>query len=133
MITHPTAQELVESVAGWLPVDGGASPFSLRVARNALGIAARELAQAPAADARAAARMAALLGREGARADLDRALVEAIRSGAIAPDDPALLAHLRAAALDTLAIDQPKYAHELGASVPLPAREGLGVGATTAE
>ena len=28
-------------------------------------------------------------------------------------DAPALLAHLRATALDTLAIDQPKYAHEL--------------------
>lgn len=114
MITHPTAQELVEGVATWLPVDGSAGGFQLRVARNALQIAARELALAPAADARAAERMAALLGREGTRDELDRALVEAIRSGAIAPDDPALLAHLKAAALDALAIDQPKYAHELG-------------------
>ena len=114
MITHPSAQELVESVADWLPLDGSAGPFSLRVARNALGIAARELAQAPAADARAVERMGALLGRWGARDELDRGLVEAIRSGAILPDDPRLLAHLHAAALDALAIDQPKYAHELG-------------------
>jgi hypothetical protein len=114
MITHPTAQELVESVATWLPLDGSAHPFSLRVARNALQIAARDLALAPAADARAVERMAAILGRWGSREELDAGLVEAIRSGAIRPDDPQLLAHLKAAALDALAIDQPKYAHELG-------------------
>ena len=114
MLTHPTAQELVAGVAAWLPLDGSAGPFQLRVARNALEIAARDLAQGPAADARAAERMRALLGRDGTREELDAALVEAIRSGAIAPDDPALTAHLKAAALDALAIDQPRYAHELG-------------------
>lgn len=114
MITHPTAQELVAGVARWLPVDGSAGTFGLRVARNALEIAARDLELGPAADARAAARMAALLGRDGTRDELDAALVAAIREGTIAPDDPALVAHLRACALDSLAIDQPKYAHELG-------------------
>lgn len=114
MITHPSAQELVESVAKWLPLDGSAGAFQLRVARNALAIAARDLALAPAADARAVERMAALLGRWGTREDLDAALAEAIRTGAILPDDPRLLAHLKAAALDALAIDQPNYAHELG-------------------
>lgn len=114
MITHPTAQELVAGVARWLPLDGTASGFGLRVARNALEIAARDLALGPAADARAAERLHALLGQDGTRDELDRVLVEAIRAGAIAPDDPALVAHLRACALDTLAIDQPRYAHELG-------------------
>jgi hypothetical protein len=114
MITHPSAQELVHAVAAWLPVDGSAGTFGLRVARNALEIAARDMAQAPATEATASARMAALLDREGSREDLDRALVEAIRNGTIAPDDPALVAHLRACALDALAIDQPRYAHELG-------------------
>jgi hypothetical protein len=114
MITHPTAQELVESVAAWLPVDGGASGFAMRVARNALEIAARDLAQGPAADARAVERIAALLGRWSTREELDAGLAEAIRSGAILPDDPRLIAHLRAAALDALTVDQPKYAHELG-------------------
>ena len=33
MITHPTAQELVAGVATWLPIDGSASVFGLRVAR----------------------------------------------------------------------------------------------------
>lgn len=114
MITHPTAQELVSGVAAWLPVDGSAGTFGLRVARNALEIASRDLALGPAADARAAERMRALLGQEGTRDVLDEALAGAIRAGTIAPDDPALVAHLRACALDALAIDQPKYAHELG-------------------
>ncbi|WP_298668252.1 DUF6285 domain-containing protein [uncultured Sphingomonas sp.] len=116
MITHPTAQALVAGVAGWLPVDGSASGFTLRVARNALEIAARDMALGPAADARAAARIAALLGRDdtGDRDALDALLVAAIRDGAIAPDDPRLIAHMKACALDTLAIDQPRYAHELG-------------------
>lgn len=114
MITHPTAHELVAGVAHWLPVDGSASVFGLRVARNALEIAARDMALSPAADARAVERMRALLSRDGTRDELDAALVEAIRSGTIAPDDPALVAHLKATALDTIAIDQPKYAHTLG-------------------
>ncbi|NJR79020.1 DUF6285 domain-containing protein [Sphingomonas corticis] len=113
MLTHPTAQALIDGVARWLPVDGSASPFTLRVARNALEIAARDLALGPGADVRAAGRLAALLHREGDRETLDRALVDALRAGRIAPDDPALIAHLRACALDSLAIDQPRYAHEL--------------------
>lgn len=113
MLTHPPAAALVEGVAAWLPLDGSASPFSLRVARNALEIAARDLALGPAADARAGERLAALLGESGDRDTLDRLLVEALRHGEIAPDDPALVAHLRLCALDSLAIDQPRYAHEL--------------------
>lgn len=102
------------SVATWLPVDGSAGTFALRVARNALEIANRDLTLGPPADARAAERMRALLGREGTREELDAILAGAIRNGTIAPDDPALVAHLRACALDALAIDQPRYAHELG-------------------
>ena len=64
--------------------------------------------------AREVERMRALLHRDGTRDELDAALAAAIRSGMIAPDDPALVAHLKATALDTIAIDQPKYAHTLG-------------------
>ncbi|QKS01787.1 protein kinase [Sphingomonas sp. CL5.1] len=114
MISHPTARALVEGVSRWLPVDGSASGFTLRVARNALEIAARDMALGPAADARAAERIAALLGCDvGDRDSLDRLLVEAIRAGSIAPDDSRLVAHMKACALDSLAIDQPRYAHEL--------------------
>ncbi|UVO51889.1 DUF6285 domain-containing protein [Sphingomonas sp. SUN019] len=107
---------MIEGVATWLPFDGSATTFGLRVARNALEIAARDIALSPAADARAAERMRKILDREGAREELDTALVDAIRSGMIAPDDPALIAHMKACALDMLAIDQPKYAHELTAA-----------------
>ncbi|PCG15498.1 MULTISPECIES: DUF6285 domain-containing protein [Sphingomonas] len=115
MLTHPTAQALVEGVAAWLPLDGSASPFALRVARNALDIAARDMALGPAADERAAQRIAAILGQTGSRDALDRALVASIRAGTIAPDDPRLIAHLVASTLDHLAIDQPRYVHELAA------------------
>jgi hypothetical protein len=57
--------------------------------------------------------MRALLGQEGTRDALDLTLVQAIRSGGIAPDDPRLIAHMKACALETLAIDQPRYAHDL--------------------
>lgn len=118
MLTHPAAHELVTGVAGWLPTDGTASAFQLRVARNALEIAGRDLTLGPAADERAAVRLRALLSMpQGDRDTLDRALVAAIRDGRIAPDDPALIAHLRAAALDALAIDQPRYAHEIARPV----------------
>lgn len=114
MLTHPTAQALVAGVAAWLPVDGKASAFAMRVARNALEIAARDMALGPAADDRAAQRLRTLLGQDGGTRDsLDVALVEALRDGRVQPDDPALVAHLRACALDALAIDQPRYAHEL--------------------
>lgn len=115
MITHPTAHALVEGVAKWLPLDGSESGFTLRVARNALEIAARDIALGPAADARAEVRLRALLAQEGGDRDsLDRLLVAALRDRRIAADDPALVAHMRACALDALAIDQPKYRHELG-------------------
>lgn len=114
MITHPTAQALVEGVAGWLPVDGSANGFALRVARNALEIAARDMALGPAADARAVGRLRALTGGAGTREALDERLTAMIRTGEIAPDDAALVAHMKACAIDSLAIDQPKYAHELG-------------------
>jgi hypothetical protein len=113
MLTHPTAHELVDGVARWLAADPTPSGFQLRVARNALEIAARDMAQGPDADRRAVERLSALLGIEGDRDLLDAALTTALREGRIAPDAPALLAHLRASALDSLAIDQPRYAHEL--------------------
>ena len=65
MLTHPTAHEIVDGVARWLAGDSPPSGFQLRVARNVLEIAARDMAQSPDADARAAARLRALLGVDG--------------------------------------------------------------------
>jgi hypothetical protein len=85
------------------------------VAANALGIVSRELAQWPAAEAAAVARMQAFLGRDGDYETLNAALAEALRDGSVSADDPAVFDHLRRTTLATLAIDQPRYRHELAA------------------
>lgn len=116
MIEQPSIAQLVEATARWAAGndDAPAGSFGRRVARSALDTVSRELAQGPAAEARAVDRMRALLGQDGDFATLNRALADAIRAGRIAPGDAALLAHLKATARDMLAIDQPRYAHELG-------------------
>ena len=71
------------------------------------------LALGDAAEQAAATRIKALLGRDGSYDELNAGLADAIRAGTIAWDDPHLLAHLAATARDMLAIDQPRYAHQL--------------------
>jgi hypothetical protein len=112
MTTHPTAQQLLQAVIDWL---GGAQRdgYMALVARNALGIVQRELAQGEAADAAALGRLRDLLGSDGDFAELELELSARIRDGAVAPDDPALLRHLRLQIIDRLAIDQPKYKSSL--------------------
>lgn len=91
---EPSGAEILTAVSEWLgsdvkPLVNGRARFDLAVARNALGIVARELAQRPqAADAALAADL--LVGT----ADLST---------------PGLLARLRRMALDKLAADMPKY------------------------
>lgn len=112
LISHPTAAELLEAVSVML---GGAGEpaFARRLAKNAVDTVARELALGPAAEQRAAARLQSLTGAEGSFDHLSAQLVQEIRSGKLADDDPALLDHCRRTALDMLAIDQPRYAHGL--------------------
>jgi hypothetical protein len=114
MLSHPTREELLEAVSRWL---GGDQPdtgaFQLRLARNAVDTVRRELALGDAAEQAAATRIKALLGRDGSYDELNAGLADAIRAGTIAWDDPHLLAHLAATARDMLAIDQPRYAHQL--------------------
>lgn len=117
MIDAPTAAEIAASVARWRETRGAdVSDFEERVAANALGIAEREAALWPAAEARAVARLRALTGPDGGFAALEAALAAMIRAREIAPTDPALIGHLIAAARDRLAIDQPSYVHDLGES-----------------
>jgi hypothetical protein len=114
MITHPTREELLEAVSQWLAADQpDTGAFQMRLARNAIDTVRRELALGDQAESAAAIRIAHLLGREGDFAMLNAGLADAIRDGTVAWHDVRLLDHLRATALDMLAIDQPRYAHDL--------------------
>ncbi len=91
---EPSAAEMVAAVSEWLasdikPLVSGRDKFDLAVARNALGIVARELTQRPAAT--------------------DAALSADLLSGKAGLATPGLLARLRRMALDKLAADMPKY------------------------
>lgn len=113
MITCPTAGELQQALDLFDQQangpDDGRRAFMTRVADNARALLARETALGPAATDAEQARLAALLARDGDAATLNGQLCDALRSGALAPRDPAVLAHLRATALDRIAIDQPTY------------------------
>jgi hypothetical protein len=116
MIEGPRKDELLEATVAWLETaPTSADGFHRKVAANALGIVSRELAQWPAAEAAAVARMQAILGRDGDYGTLNAALAECLRDGSVSGDDPVVFDHLRRTALDTLAIDQPRYRHELAA------------------
>ena len=94
-IGEPTNGEMVQAVRDWLadaikPDAEGHAKFQVAVAMNALGIVMRDL------DA-------------GVRAE-DRALADALLSGATSLAQPGLIAKLRRAVLDKCAVDSPKYA-----------------------
>jgi hypothetical protein len=118
MTTHPRTEELVAAVAEWIeglrPSLEPRDAFLARVAANALATVGRELTLGAAADAAAAARLAALLGRSGPIDELETALCLAIRNGEIDVETPGLLDALRANTADRLAIDQPGYRTDAG-------------------
>jgi hypothetical protein len=114
MISHPTAAELSEAIAAFdaqpVAAPGDARhAFLARVTDNARATVARETELGARLETEALARLRALLGHEGDFETLNARLCQAIRDGAISPQDPALLAHLRAAAIGQIAIDQPSY------------------------
>ena len=91
---EPDASEVLTAVAEWLasdikPLVSGRGKFDLAVARNALGIVAREIAQRPLAT--------------------DAELAADLLSGKADLATPGLLARLRRMALAKLAADMPKY------------------------
>lgn len=90
---EPSAGEVLTAVSEWLGTIkdrlAGRERFDLAVARNALGIAARELAHRPQVH--------------------DRPLADALLAGETSLAEPGLLARLRRMALDKLSADQPKY------------------------
>lgn len=115
MHERPDALELIAAVREFLSEHAmaeleGRTRFHARIAVNALSIVERELTLRGPANEREAARLRALLEREGELDEQVRELSQRIGSGELADDDEALLEHLWATALDKLAIDQPGYA-----------------------
>ena len=111
----PATPELIDAVSEFLsrevaPTLSGRLAFHLRVALNVLATVRREIELGPAADRAEAARLAELLGDAGDLESLNVELCRRIAEGELDPADPALVEHLWATTLDTLAIDQPGYA-----------------------
>ncbi len=92
-----------------LPGLKDAAWFNVKVAVNMLGIIERELRLGPELNAAETARLRSLLGGDGAPEVLNRGLAQAIRDGALAIDDPRLLAHLRQSTADALRINNPHW------------------------
>lgn len=117
MITHPRTEELAQAVAEWIEqIRPGLDPrnaFLARVAVNVLSVIGREVADGPAAEARAVEAMGGVLGRDGDFQALNAELCQRIRGGEFTEATPGLLAALRTIAMGQLAIDQPRYRHEL--------------------
>lgn len=113
MISHPTAAELTEAIATFeaeAVIPGEArQTFLARVTDNARATLAREAKHGARLETEAVERLKALLEQTGDYAKLNAKLCEALRSGAIDPLNPALLAHLRATAIGQIAVDQPAY------------------------
>lgn len=91
---EPSGAEILTAISEWLnseikPLVSGRGKFDLAVARNALGIVAREIKQRPVAT--------------------DASLSADLLAGKVDLSTPGLLARLRRMALDKLAADMPKY------------------------
>ena len=105
----PDAAGLVEAVREFLerdvmPATSGRVQFHTRVAVNVLAIVERELAAAPAQEARHAAGLAAL----GFASDAE--LAAAIRDGRVEDRIDAVVEFVRATVSDKLAVANPRYA-----------------------
>ncbi|MFJ9174380.1 phosphotransferase family protein [Streptomyces sp. NPDC102360] len=104
---RPGADALLRSVQDFLTEAAAGDPrlrYLSRVAAGAVAVARREALLAPAQAEAHAGRLAAL-----GRAD-DRDLAQAIRDGAVDPDDPMVLDAVRRGVLDKLAVANPAYA-----------------------
>lgn len=104
----PDAAALIGAVAAYLrddlmPRTDGPDRWHLRIAANALSVAAREVTDGPASVAEHHERLAALgFGN-------DRELSEAIRAGAVDGRFEAVLDAVAAGVADSLAIANPTY------------------------
>jgi hypothetical protein len=114
MQDHPSPVEILDVAIAHLrdtvlPDLQSRTAFEMRVTLNALGLVRRSLALASQSDVAERARLSALLGEEGDLRALNRVLCERIGSGQMDLGTPGLAEHLRATALEKLAVDQPSY------------------------
>jgi hypothetical protein len=122
MNNFPPATELLASASRFLrdqllPALSGADAFNLRVSINAIDLVRRELEQKGEAEKREHGRLATLL--EDRTSDIDTlrdTLCRKITAGELTLDQSELRNHLRATAIDRLAIDQPTYSAYLAAA-----------------
>jgi hypothetical protein len=83
--------------------------FETRVIISALELVRREFSLQPSSDRAEILRLEKLLGHGADLRSLNQSLCAAIAAGVIDLDTPGLMEHLRATALEKLAVDQPKY------------------------
>lgn len=119
MSAHPPTPAVLAAISRFLrdqvaPTLKDDLAFNMRVTLGALELVRREIEQAQGADEREHQRLIGLMG-EGELDALREALCDRIAAGELTLDDPALSAHLRATAIDRLAIDQPTYSAYLAA------------------
>ena len=110
---HPTSAELLDAVSMFLREDvmagtDGRLNFLARVAANVVDGVRREVLDGPGQERRHRERLAALGLADQA------GFAAALRCGRLAHDDPAVLAAVRAAVTDRLAVANPRYFDQPG-------------------
>lgn len=113
-VDMPRIDELVTSVRDYLRADvmgatKGRTQFLARVASNSLDVVLRELAVGARHRARQVEQLRALLRESGELESLRGRLVQRLRDGTIALDQPGLADYLRESVVNQVAIDQPSY------------------------
>ncbi len=113
-VSIPPAADLLGAVRDYL--DAEVLPglhddkwFNVKIAINVLALIERELRLGAQADSEDRTRLESLTRAHGSLDELTARLALAIREGAIAWDDPALLDHLRRTTADALRINNPKW------------------------
>ncbi len=105
------AAALIEAVSLFLgeiePRLHGREAFHAKVAKNALAIVARELAQRP--QKAEAAALGGFLGHDAGIDALRSEICGRLRAGQLTPETPGLLEALTAATLAKCAVDNPRY------------------------
>lgn len=114
MQDEPSAADILDGAISHLndnvlPGLDARAKFEMRVTLSALALVRRTLALTLESDAAERARLEALLGTPGDLPTLNRLLCEKIRDGALTLESAGVAAHLRATAMEKLAVDQPNY------------------------